>query len=48
MAIIGQLGGFLKEQALAINVEGRGLVILVGCSHPGVVKIGESRQGSER
>ena len=41
VAVIGQLGGFLKEQALAINVEGKGLVILVGCSHPGVVKIVE-------
>ena len=41
VAIVGQLGGFLKEQALAINVEGKGLVILVGCSHPGVVNIVE-------
>ena len=41
VAIIGQLGGFLKEQALAINVEEKGLVILVGCSHPGVVNIVE-------
>ena len=41
VAVVGQLGGFLKEQALAINVEGRGLVILVGCSHPGVVNIVE-------
>lgn len=39
VAIIGQLGRFLKEQALAINVEGKGLVVLVGCSHPGVVEI---------
>lgn len=41
VAVIGQLGRFLKEQALAVNVEGKGLVILVGCSHPGVVKIVE-------
>ncbi len=38
-AIIGWLYGPPAEEALAINVEGRGLVILVGCSHPGVVNI---------
>ena len=41
VAVIGQLRGPPAEQALAINVEGRGLVILVGCSHPGVVRIVE-------
>jgi len=39
VAIIGPLYGPPSEQALAINVEGKGLVILVGCSHPGVVNI---------
>ena len=39
IAIIGWLYGPPAEEALAINVEGRGLVILVGCSHPGVVNI---------
>ena len=39
VAIIGWLYGPPIEEALAINVEGRGLVILVGCSHPGVVNI---------
>ena len=39
VAIIGWLYGPPAEEALAINVEGRGLVILVGCSHPGVVNI---------
>jgi len=41
IAVIGQLGRFLSEQALAINVEEKGLVILVGCSHPGVARIVE-------
>ena len=39
VAIIGWLYGPPAEEALAINVEGKGLVILVGCSHPGVVNI---------
>ena len=39
VAIIGPLYGPPTEQALALNVEGKGLVILVGCSHPGVVNI---------
>jgi 7,8-dihydropterin-6-yl-methyl-4-(beta-D-ribofuranosyl)aminobenzene 5'-phosphate synthase len=30
------LMGYVQEQALAINVEGKGLVLLVGCGHPGV------------
>ena len=37
--MIGWLYGPPAEEALAINVEGRGLVILVGCSHPGVANI---------
>lgn len=41
VAVVGQLGRLLREQALAINVEGKGLVVLVGCSHPGVVRIVE-------
>ena len=39
VAIIGELLGPPWEQALAINVEGLGLIVLVGCSHPGVDKI---------
>ena len=39
VAVIGWLPGPPVEEALAINVEGRGLVILVGCSHPGVANI---------
>lgn len=30
------LMGYVQEQALAINVQGKGLVLLVGCSHPGI------------
>jgi 7,8-dihydropterin-6-yl-methyl-4-(beta-D-ribofuranosyl)aminobenzene 5'-phosphate synthase len=30
------LMGYVQEQALAIHVEGKGLVLLVGCGHPGV------------
>ncbi|MBM4293975.1 MAG: MBL fold metallo-hydrolase [Deltaproteobacteria bacterium] len=30
---------FLDEQALVMNVEGRGLVIVGGCSHPGIVNM---------
>lgn len=37
--IIGQIIGPPYEHALAVNVTGVGLVILVGCSHPGVNNI---------
>ena len=30
------LQGYVQEQALAINVEGKGLVLVVGCGHPGI------------
>ena len=39
VAIIGELYGPSYEQALAVNVRDLGLIILVGCSHPGVDKI---------
>ena len=38
VAVIGELYGPPYEQALAVNVKGRGLVIFVGCSHPGVLE----------
>ena len=28
--------GYVQEQALAIHVQGKGLVLLVGCGHPGI------------
>jgi 7,8-dihydropterin-6-yl-methyl-4-(beta-D-ribofuranosyl)aminobenzene 5'-phosphate synthase len=37
--VIGQLAGPPYEHALAVNVTGVGLVILVGCSHPSVDNI---------
>ncbi len=39
VAIIGELYGPPYEQALAINLRDHGLLIFVGCSHPGVVNI---------
>jgi len=39
VAIIGELLGPPWEQALAVNVKGLGLIVLVGCSHPGVDRI---------
>lgn len=41
VAIVGQLYGPPYEQALAINLANRGLVVVVGCSHPGIVNIVE-------
>jgi len=39
IAIVGELYGPPYEQALAINVKNLGLIVLMGCSHPGVNKI---------
>ncbi len=39
VAIIGEMYGPPYEQALAINVKGLGLIIVTGCSHPGVENI---------
>ncbi|MHA2369775.1 MAG: MBL fold metallo-hydrolase [Candidatus Hodarchaeales archaeon] len=39
IAIIGGLYDPVNEQALAINVNGLGLIIFVGCSHPGADNI---------
>ncbi len=41
IAVIGELYGPPYEQALAINVKGMGMVVVVGCSHPGVENIVE-------
>ena len=38
-AIIGQLNGPPFEQALATNIKDLGLLVTVGCSHPGVENI---------
>ena len=34
----GELGDRIKEQSLAINTK-KGLVIICGCSHPGIINI---------
>ena len=34
----GQLGRWIKEQSLIIRTE-RGLIVITGCAHPGIVKI---------
>jgi len=34
----GELGTWIKEQSLIINTE-KGLVVVTGCSHPGIVNI---------
>jgi len=34
----GELGSWLKEQSLIIHTE-RGLIVITGCAHPGIVKI---------
>ncbi|RLG94430.1 hypothetical protein DRO37_05655 [Candidatus Bathyarchaeota archaeon] len=39
VAVIGELYGPPYEQALAINVKDLGLIVFVGCSHPGVDEI---------
>jgi 7,8-dihydropterin-6-yl-methyl-4-(beta-D-ribofuranosyl)aminobenzene 5'-phosphate synthase len=47
--LTGELGGQIKEQALVLRTP-RGLVVVVGCSHPGIVPILEKAHeiGSEK
>ena len=33
----GEIGGWISEHSLVVNVKDKGLVILVGCAHPGIV-----------
>jgi 7,8-dihydropterin-6-yl-methyl-4-(beta-D-ribofuranosyl)aminobenzene 5'-phosphate synthase len=35
----GEVPGGLSEHSLLINVKEKGLVVLVGCSHPGIINI---------
>jgi 7,8-dihydropterin-6-yl-methyl-4-(beta-D-ribofuranosyl)aminobenzene 5'-phosphate synthase len=35
----GDIGGGLTEHSLVVNVKDKGLRVLTGCSHPGVVRI---------
>ncbi|GEM_PF-113195 len=39
LASTGEMPSIVYEQALMINVKGKGLIVLVGCSHPGIVNI---------
>ena len=39
IVVVGELYGPSYEQALAIKVKNRGLIVFVGCSHPGVDRI---------
>ncbi len=32
----GSIGSFIKEQAIGVKIDSVGLVVVVGCSHPGV------------
>ena len=40
----GELGTWIKEQSLVIDTE-KGLLVLTGCAHPGVVNIVRNAQG---
>ena len=33
----GEIGGWISEHSLVVNAKNKGLVILMGCAHPGVV-----------
>jgi len=35
----GEIGHGIREHSLMINVKGKGLVVLTGCSHPGIINI---------
>jgi 7,8-dihydropterin-6-yl-methyl-4-(beta-D-ribofuranosyl)aminobenzene 5'-phosphate synthase len=39
MMSTGEVPGGLSEHSLLVNVKNRGLVVLVGCSHPGIINI---------
>jgi 7,8-dihydropterin-6-yl-methyl-4-(beta-D-ribofuranosyl)aminobenzene 5'-phosphate synthase len=39
MMSTGEMSDGIREHSLLINVKNKGLVILVGCSHPGIIKI---------
>jgi 7,8-dihydropterin-6-yl-methyl-4-(beta-D-ribofuranosyl)aminobenzene 5'-phosphate synthase len=43
----GQMGNGIKEQALVIGTD-RGLIVITGCAHPGIVKIVEKAKNVTR
>jgi len=40
----GEMVGGVSEHSLVINIKDKGLVVLSGCSHPGIVKIVKNAQ----
>ncbi|MFP3985617.1 MAG: MBL fold metallo-hydrolase [Candidatus Bathyarchaeia archaeon] len=36
---LGEIANELREHSVSINVKGKGLVVLTGCSHPGLARI---------
>jgi len=40
----GELGGWLKEQSLAVRTA-KGLVVITGCAHPGIVDVVKEAKG---
>ena len=40
----GELGTWIKEQSLIIHTE-KGLIVITGCAHPGIVKIVDKAKG---
>jgi 7,8-dihydropterin-6-yl-methyl-4-(beta-D-ribofuranosyl)aminobenzene 5'-phosphate synthase len=40
----GELGGWIKEQSLIIDTP-KGLIVITGCAHPGIVNIVKSAKG---
>jgi len=40
----GELGGWLKEQSLIVKTA-KGLVVITGCAHPGIVNISKKAKG---
>ena len=43
----GQLGKWIKEQSLIIRTD-KGLIVITGCAHPGIVKIVNAVRSSQR
>lgn len=37
----GELGTWIKEQGLVVNIPKKGLIVITGCAHPGIVEMVE-------
>lgn len=44
MMSTGKMGKGIEEHSLLINAERKGLVVLTGCSHPGIINIVKGAQ----